>query len=395
MRARPTSLSFIVVAGIVSAPPVLQAQALPTRTLSKPVAEFEEPFTVVGSVRELSDGRVVVNDPRDRLVQVLDFESGEATRLGREGQGPGEYSFPAGVYAAPGDSTLLYDPLNQRFLVIAPNGKSREHSLRREGPGSGGGPRSMAPPKGTDAQGRVYSEGMAFQMGPNGPQVSDSVPIVRLDLKSGKSDTLAFIKVPNSNTQVSGGQGNMRVQVGMPNPLAPRTEWAVAPDGRVAIVTPDPYRVQWIAPNGTRTAGPAINVPREKVTEADKKAIEEARKGQTAMMITRSQGPNGPPRQQARTMAASELPPLTDWPEYKPPFTSGAARIAPNGELWVRRTRPAGDDVPFYDVFDARGRLVGHVKLPKGTRLVGFGKSSVYLVRTDADDLQYLQKYAL
>ena len=387
------TLSLIVVAGLASYPHVLGAQgAAPTRTLGKPIAEFEEPFTAIGSIRELSDGRVVVNDPRDRLVQMLDLESGEATQLGREGQGPGEYAFPAGVYAVPGDSTLLFDPMNQRMLIIAPNGKSREHSLRREG--AGAATRLLSRPKGTDARGSLYSEGMTFRMGPDGPQVSDSVPILRLDLKAGKTDTVTHIHVPANNTQVSGSRGQTRVQVGMPNPLAPRVEWAVAPDGRVAVVTPDPYRVEWIAPNGTRLAGPVVNVPKEKVTEADKKAIEESRKGQTAMMITRSVGNRGE-SQQARSMSAADLPPLTDWPEYKPPFTAGAVAVTPNGEVWVRRTRPPGDDVPLYDVFDARGRVVGQVKLPKGTRLVGFGKASVYLVRTDADDLQYLQKYAL
>jgi hypothetical protein len=384
----------IVVAGLLLPAVDAIAQALPTKTISKPVAEFEEPFTQINSVRELSDGRVIVNDPRDRLVHLLDLESGEAVQIGREGQGPGEYSFPMGVFAVPGDTTLLFDPLSQRLLVISPNGKtSREISLRREGSGPGMG--RLAPPKGTDARGRLYSEGMGFQMGPGGPQVTDSVPVMRFDLARGGSDTLAFIPVPKSNTQVSGGSGNVQVRVGMPNPLAPRVEWDVAPDGRVAVVTPDPYRVTWIAPNGARTVGPVINVPKEKVTEADKKAIEEARKGQTAMMITRSDGPGRAPQQQARAMSASDLPPLTDWPEYKPPFTANAARVAPNGDLWVRRTRPPGDEVPFYDVFDARGRLTGHVRLPKGARLVGFGKGSVYVVRTDADDLQYLQKYAL
>jgi hypothetical protein len=387
-------LTIVVLAGVVQSPAALSAQgAPPTRAIAKPVAEFEEPFTAIGSIRELSNGRVIVSDARDRIVQMLDFESGEAAPVGREGQGPGEYSFPGGVFAAPGDSTLLFDPMNQRLLIIAPNGKpAGQHALRREG--SGPGPRAMVAPRGSDARGRLYSEGMAFRMGPNGPETPDSVPVVRYDLGRGTSDTLAFVKVAKNNAQVSGGQGNMRVSVGMANPLAPRDEWAVAPDGRVAIVRPEPYRVEWVAANGTRTAGPVIPAPKTKVTDADKKQVEDARKGQTAMMVTRDEGPRGN-SQQARAMSAADLPPLTNWPEYKPPFTSGAARVAPNGELWVRRTRAPGDEIPYYDVFDASGRLVGHVTLPKGARLVGFGKGSVYLVRTDADDLQYLQKYAL
>lgn len=395
MRHAPLlGLSLVALAGLVPAPAQLFAQgSLPTRSLTKPVAEFEEPFTSIGSIRELANGRVIVSDSRDRIVQMLDFESGEATQVGREGQGPGEYSFPGGVYAAPRDSTLLVDPLNQRLLVIAPNGKpAGQHALRREG--AGNGPRVGGQPRGTDAQGRLYSQGMGFSMGPNGPQTADSVPIIRYDRGTSRSDTLTFIAVPKSNASVSGGQGNMRVMVGAANPFAPRVEWAVAPDGRVAVVTPEPYRVEWIAPNGARTTGPAIPAPRLEVTDADKKEIERQRAGGVSMVMTRTEGPGGGSAQ-ARPGRATDLPPITDWPEYKPPFVANAAVVAPDGNLWVRRTRPAGDNAPFYDVFNGKGQLVGHVRLPKGTRLVGFGAKSAYLVRTDADDLQYLQKYSL
>jgi hypothetical protein len=49
----------------------------------------------------------------------------------------------------------------------------------------------------------------------------------------------------------------------------------------------------------------------------------------------------------------------------------------------------------MYDVFDAKGQRVAQVQLPKGTRLAGFGKGSAYLIRLDADDLQYIQKYSM
>jgi hypothetical protein len=390
---RAGGISLVVLAGLIQPPPAARAQSTPTRTFTKPVAEFEEPFTSVGSVRELSNGRVIVSDSRDRVVQLLDFGSGEAVQVGREGQGPGEYSFPGGVYAAPGDTTLLYDPLSQRLLLIAPNGKpAGQHSLRREG--SGPGPSLLGQLRGTDSRGRLYSQASGIRVGAGGPpESSDSVPIVRYDRGSQKADTVTFIMQAKSNTQVSGGQGNMRVVVGAANPLAPRDEWAVAPDGRVAVVTPEPYRVRWIAPNGAKTTGPVINVPKVKVSDADKAAIEKQRASGGAVMMTRSEGPGGASAQ-ARTLAASALPPLTDWPEHKPPFVGGAATVAPNGELWVRRTL-AGDPQQMYDVFDAKGQRVAQVQLPKGTRLAGFGKGSAYLIRLDADDLQYIQKYSM
>lgn len=57
---------------------------------------------------------------------------------------------------------------------------------------------------------------------------------------------------------------------------------------------------------------------------------------------------------------------------------------------------PSADDpIPPYDMVDAHGRLERRVVLPRATHLLGFGKSTVYLIRTDDDDLQWLQRYAL
>jgi len=51
--------------------------------------------------------------------------------------------------------------------------------------------------------------------------------------------------------------------------------------------------------------------------------------------------------------------------------------------------------VPTFDVFDQTGRVVSRVALPAETRLIGFGNGTVYLARSDEDDLQYLQRYRL
>jgi hypothetical protein len=57
------------------------------------------------------------------------------------------------------------------------------------------------------------------------------------------------------------------------------------------------------------------------------------------------------------------------------------------------RTRPGDDPTLVYDVFDRAGKLLRHVRLPDATRLVGSGKNSIYLVRIDDDDLQWLERY--
>jgi hypothetical protein len=49
----------------------------------------------------------------------------------------------------------------------------------------------------------------------------------------------------------------------------------------------------------------------------------------------------------------------------------------------------------LYDIINGQGKLVERVQLPPRTKLVGFGVSTVYVVRLDQDDLQYLQRYPL
>jgi hypothetical protein len=83
------------------------------------------------------------------------------------------------------------------------------------------------------------------------------------------------------------------------------------------------------------------------------------------------------------------------WPAVMPAFPAASAVVAPDGRLWVLRTRAHDDPIPSYDVFDGRGQIVERIALPRQTRLVGFGARAVYLARKDDDDLQYLQRYRL
>jgi hypothetical protein len=46
-------------------------------------------------------------------------------------------------------------------------------------------------------------------------------------------------------------------------------------------------------------------------------------------------------------------------------------------------------------VIDRRGVVVARVDVPNGGHIVGFGARAIYVVRTDADDLQYLQRFPL
>jgi hypothetical protein len=366
-------------------PAVAAAQSVPTRTVGRPEAEFAEPFTRVSGVRELRDGRLIVGDLRDQTLQRIDLGTGDAVPVARRGAGPNEYDMPVGAFAMPGDSTLVFDPNNQRYLVIGPDAKPAGTFTLGEATGMRAVGRRV---KGVDTHGRLYYQGSSIPAleGSGGPppEALDSVAIVRYDRRSGRHDTLGMIKGPE--LQLGGSsRGNTRMVMFRQQPLTASDDWAVAPDGRVAVARSGKYGLDWIA-NGKRVPGAAVAYTPIKVTKADKDEWERQARSARPMMRAVGGGGRLPP------------PPVPDademqWPEVKPAFTDAAAAVSPEGEAWVRRTVPAGETRPHYDVFDGSGRLVAKAVLPAATRLVGFGRGALYLVRTDEDGLEWLGRY--
>ena len=72
----------------------------------------------------------------------------------------------------------------------------------------------------------------------------------------------------------------------------------------------------------------------------------------------------------------------------------GETRTA-DDRLWVQRHAPATDGRTHDDVIDRRGVVVARAVVPNAERIVCFGAAWIYVVRKDADDLQYLQRFPL
>lgn len=411
-------------------PAALVAQAPKARAFAKPAAELEEPYSGVRGVRELADGRLVVVDNRDKAVHLVDLSAQRVTPLGREGSGPNEYQMPSSAIALPGDTTLVGDPLNGRFLIVGPGGRlagswtpagADAPMMRMSGPGGGppsggppaggarggagrgpggammmaGGPMAMLSAKGADQRGRLYMNGQPIVMGPNGPTGADSVPIIRLTRGgTSRSDTVAWYRPQRANVNVSGGGNNtnMSIRIGA-TPFAPEDGWAVFPDGRVAVVRVADYHVDMYPTTGAPVRGPSVKTTAIRVTEAEKQAWRDTRNNAAPIAVAFRAGPEGTSRSAAPV--PTRMPEPEEWPAVMPPFQASQVYALPNGQLWVGRYRAASDKSPRFDVFDAAGRLVEQVTFPPRTTIVGFGKRSVYTVRLDEDDLQYLQKYDL
>ena len=339
--ARRLVLSSLMLSGLMGTT-ALGAQGVPMRTLGKASAEFAEPFTGVSMVRELSDGRLLVLDVQDKLVEVVDKAFGSAQAVGREGSGPGEYRMPFQLIAGRADTTLLYDVMNARFLVIGPDAKpGTTISLLSLSGGLPIGPTSV---RGVDSRGRLLYQGLNFTLAGGKPTFADSAAIIRFDITSKKADTLAYVHTVAPKMEIGQGSSGSPASVKMGTPAFPVVdEWGLLPDDRLVVLRGRNYALDVIAANGTTSASARVPYVPVKVTEKDKEEVrkanararEVARKAMSEA-IASSGAPSG------TKVPNLQMDDPTDWPDVKPPFAQGALRIAPNGQLWVARLGSAG-----------------------------------------------------
>jgi hypothetical protein len=384
---RIATLAVVVLVAIPVMGNSVEAQAtgaVPTRMIGKPEVEYAEPFSMMTGLRELSDGRVVISDYREKLIRIIDLKGAKPpVTVGREGRGPGEWGLAGQLLVGRADTTWLLDLINRRLLAIGPTGATGT-MVPLLAPGAS--PTELRSTMLSDRLGRFYAEGSAVLLPTGGLasgtiHMADSVPIIRSDATLQRPDTIAWLRLPKMSVEVnmSGARPQTRAR-GM-SPFAARDAWSVGTDGSVVIARVADYHIERILPDGKRMVGSPIPYQRVPVTTALK---EEA----VAAM------------QKGMAQFAGEMPPgfnlnaLIDgfeWPEFKPPF-QGSISVAPDGRVWVPVAGRAGEG-PAYDVIDTGGRLVERVSFPPRTALFAFSSTAMYVVRMDADDLQYLQRH--
>ena len=368
--------------------PIIDAQAPRAVTLGKPVAELHDTFTSMSSVRELSDGRVIVSDRRDNLVQLADFKTQKLTKIGREGSGPAEYESAGSLYALLNDTTLLGDFANKRFMIINPDGKAG--ATRTDDEGSFVASSTL----GLDERGATYLA-VRFQTnkGEGGPQY-----LIRYEPRTKHADTITSIVRPSGLVSGASSTGNGMLKYFTNLPFAPEDVAAVARDGRVAVARFDNYHVEWFARDGKKTIGPTVQYSPIAIDAAEKRAFLEKQVRPGTILVQNKPGATSAPMSSGPRKAVYNAETYDDkgmtWPARKPPFVANALSIDPAGRAWVLRTTPHTAPGLTYDVFDSAAKLILSVTIPPKTKVVGFGAKSVYLAFTDDDDLQHLHRYA-
>ena len=411
------------------APLALYAQTRPAITaVSAAKASSTDSLGNITNIRALPGGRLLVNDASSRRVLLLDSTMktisvvADSTSSTANAYGPRS----GALIAYRGDSTLFVDAASLSMLVIDGNGKIV---------------RVMSVPRAQDAAmltggvfgGAAYDgaghlvyralPNMQMRMAPGAansagtiaaPSVPDSLAIVRVDLASRKVDTVAFVKIPKTSTQINrGDDGSISVNVEV-NPLPIVDEWGMLPDGTIGVIRGKDYHVDWITTDGARSS--SVKIPfdwkrltdEQKVTFLDSVKVQRERimaaapPGQGGMAALGAMmgggggggAPNmrmevrmGPPPAGGGAPAAGapsgamQAPKInmsygspSDLPDYQPPFFANAAKADADGNIWVKTipTKPIpGGDV--YDLINRKGEVTQRVQLPVERTLVGFG----------------------
>lgn len=428
MRIRSVLQTLSAVAAVSSLAGAQQRPAI--RQLGPVVAKTTEAFTSIAGVRPLPNGGVLVNDVSGRKLvlydaglttSVLVADTTSATASAYAGQSGGLIPFRA-------DSSIFVDPSSMSMLIVDGSGKiARVMSVpRTQDAVMLAGPLSTS--VGFDPSGKLIYRGSPFGAfrrqvrradggGTGGftpPEFPDSLPIIRVDLATRKVDTLAYGRIPKVKLDIQQSDGRFSATT-IVNPLPTVDDFAVLPDGTLAMVRGSDYHVDYYAPDGTKTSSPKIAFDWQRLKDDDKVAFIDSVKAARARVdsaaassangatpaaptvgggpnITIFGGPGGGPRGGgARGGAAGALGGRrrsrvvfvspSDLPDYKPAFFAGSTKVDTQGNLWVRTipTRKV-EGGPVYDVIDRKGALVDRVQVPVNTSIAGFGAdSSVYL----------------
>ena len=316
-------------------------------------------FAAVSNVVELAGGRVAFTDPKERRFVTGDFAAGRVDTLGTPADSGA--SIPAGGYRLPGwvarlagDSLALVDFAAIRTTVWTSQGRfARVLAL----PAVGGATPTLA----YDTTGHAYKADLTSVLGgavPGTRVARDSLPVLRTDLRTGATDTVAHLSGPEFGLATFGEQTQEVAKV-----FGPTDAFGVTADGHVWVARARTHSVDWRAPDGAWRRGAAHEWAKVAVTDADKQRVMDRLKERGL--------PQG---------IHIDFP----FAETKPSFE--LALGAPTGEVWLQYSRANEEEPLRYAVFGSDGSHRRDVTAPAGVQLAGLGAGgAAYGVTKEAD----------
>ena len=226
---------------------------------------------------------------------------------------------------------------------------------------------------GFDPRGRLVYRGAARSRTPAAPPTGnlpfaipaqpDSAPVVRIDLETRKLDTVGLFKVQKVDFKASRRDDGSIAVVTTVNPMMTLDDWAMLSDGTVAFLRGRDYRIDWVAPDGTRSSTPKIPFDWQRLTDDDRAfVLDSARTAMEKQMAT------------MRDRMTSSAP-------AAPAGGAAAARAGSDvgdteGNLWIRTSKMVNNGA-VYDVINRKGELIDRVLVPQFRMIAGFAVGGI------------------
>lgn len=324
----------------------------------KTLAMTESPheFGWVSSVALGPDEAVYVADGMNDEVRVFGLDGAHRRTFGRDGEGPGEFGYLHSLAWA-GDRLLTLDGQLGRVSEFSADGLVL--GQRRSEGGLSGAPAAIR----------------LFPVGPDETyQFVISMDYAGHNSRGLSGDTVRRMEGPPRPPSVivcefEGGTSFFYM------PFAPGHAQTPGPGAVMYTAMTDAYRISVLRSQSDTVRVIERTLAPEPVLDDEWEAGNEEFREFRAQRRDASCDPSGPTR-----------------PDLKPFI--GGMHVAPDGKLWVRVIRTAGD---LWEVFDTDGRLLGSVSAPvpraelKERVVPSFGHDHLVTIRQDSLDLDHVQ----
>lgn len=395
MRPSPSLLARTLVAGVLltTASVTLPAQDIPEKEVPKPNGTLNDNIESLRDLFELPNGQVLLLDGRGTKLWRGDFaaRSVTATKLAA-GPEENEVRSLGALWRWLGDSLAAVDLGKQRLTILTAAGEFARAQPLADPPADPAARRGTPMPLftallGTDV---AYGQGIPpFQRpaGPTLPPPRTPYPVLRMSLASRAMDTIVRLLPPQQPRAQDINRNLATMTVFLANtPVQSVDSWGVLRDGTVVVARAATYKLDLIAPDGTRSQVGPVPVAPITVSDDDKAFIVAEYRRDAANRVR---------------LAGAQLQGITvsyeeprQWPAVHPPFRGGARmRVDAADRMWLETRCTKEVKATCYDVVDRTGVRLARFRFPAGIKLVGFGASSVYGVDTQKSDKAVVHRY--
>jgi len=333
-----------------------------------------EQFFRIGGMKGLSEGGVVVVDGSSRELRFFNSFGLLQNRVGRKGEGPGEFDDPVLVPTVESDSLLIWDTGLKRFQVFSNDGQDHRTVLLRERWPAGG----RSPVGAVDHQHMLVRKHQAVWFAPASEQTTgakeDQVDYFWYDPTAGIETSIVSVPVMRNFIYVRNGRPPVMDLI----PFAADPSSAVTLDGVLLAHGPDPEVHKFDLEGRLRLIF--------RVEELSRPVTPEMIEAHIDRRLSAAQSASS--RDFLRELF-SQMP----IPDTLPAFQS--LQVDEVGWLWAELYARDPNSPKQWMIFDPEGRAHGTIETPGGLDVQSIGEDFILGVWLDEFGVEQVRRHSL